>query len=553
MSSSEEYRTKCPFCSVQDDIIIKRGNPNSALFGRENLFQLYVDVKSDRGLCPRGNFVIELITSPYRLRKVMVNGKVEDLSDAIKECSTKLKKIAEKRNEVVILIGGNHTLEEAYLAKELAEKLNTELIGLFPFEDEALLSIKNDFSFNEISSSDTIFTVGDIFSHSPTLSKLIIDARNKERGNSLLYLDIIGGRISPFAKSYIIRPGYTAYFLSILLDYINNNKRKIELEKTRIDVPYNSIEEIASTLNKSKNGWILFSNLYGHFKNPFSIVSLLMEIANRTDNHFASLPVAQNSLGVGRVIGEFNNEKIIKGIKNKKIKGLISFGGLPTEFIPGFDDFKKNISFILSSSILRKDDFTGYLFPSTLSVEKQGSIISLEEEIVTLGKSLSPVPGAISDGVLISKLIKGVTGQAVKAYVGKVEPIEGKSIGKVSIPISEVDEEYPFTLIGVGLPYHHGSGELTRMTNWNKERGGPYLFLNPSQYKEMGFGNKIKIVTPYSSSLLSVGNLSESPYEIPEGVVIVPTHYTECMKLFPLEVDSDHILSPGAVKARLEQ
>jgi anaerobic selenocysteine-containing dehydrogenase len=199
------------------------------------------------------------------------------------------------------------------------------------------------------------------------------------------------------------------------------------------------------------------------------------------------------------------------------------------------------------------NDFPGYLFPSVLSVEKQGSLISLEEEIVSLGNPISPVPGAISDGVLISELIKGITGKEVKAYVGKIGPLERKIPKELAAPRIEIDEEFPFTLIGVGLPYHHSSGGITRMTEWNKERGGPYLLMNPSQYKEIGLGNKVRVVTPYSNIEILVGNLRESPYEISKDVLVVPAHYMECRNLFPFEADSDGIVSPGAVKAKIEQ
>jgi len=553
MSSPEEYRTKCPFCSVQDDVIIKRANPNSALFTRENLPGLYVNKKSDRGLCPRGNFTIELLTSPYRLRNVMINGKIEEANKAINQCVSELLKLKENKNELAILVSGNHTLEEAYLAKELADELNTELIGLFPFEDEALLSFKNDFSFNELTSSDMIFTVGDIFSNSPTLAKPIIDARNRERRNRLLYLDIIGGRLSPFSESFICNPGYVAYFLSILLDYIEDNKKKVELEKTRIGIPSNSIEKIVKALKESRNGWILFSNIYGHFKNPLLITSILEEIASKTDNHFACIPIGQNSFGVGRIIGRLNNQKIIEALKNGNVKGLLILGGLPFDFIPDFESYKKKLDFLLSSNIFKTNDFPGYLFPAVLSVEKKGSLISLEEEIVSLGNPISPVPGAVSDGVLISELIKGITGKEVKAYVEKIGPLERKIPGELSAPRIEIDEEFPFTLIGVGLPYHHSNGGITRMTEWNKERGGPYLLMNPSQYKEIGLGNKVKVVTPYSNITIPLGNLRESPYEISKDVLAVPAHYMECRNLFPFEADSDGIVSPGAVKAKIEQ
>jgi hypothetical protein len=553
MSLAEEYRTKCPFCSMQDDLILRRGNPNSALFGKDNLFGLYVDERNDRGLCPRGNFTTELLTSPYRLRNVMVNGKPYGMDDAIKECSSILKEISKGKNEVAILMGGNHSLEEAYLAREFCNQLNTELIGIFPFEDEALLSVKNDFSFDEISSSDLVFTIGDIFSHSPTMAKPIINARNKKRGNRLLYLDIVGGRVSPFASNYIVRPGYTAYFLSILLDFIKGKKKNIVLEKTGIGLSSPSIKEIETALKESNNGWIIFSNIYGHFANSLTIVGLLGEIARRTDNHFAVVPVAQNSLGVGRVIGKFGNEDIMNRLMNKKLKGMMSFGGLLPELLTGFNNYVDNLSFVLSTTILKYEDFPGYLFPTTLSIEKEGSIVSLEEEVVSLGDAVPPVPGAVSDGVLISNLMMEISGKEIKAPVGGLMPVDGKSRGLHYAPQAFEDEEFPFTLVGIGLPYHHSNGEISRRMAWNIEKGGPYLFLNPSQKKKLGLGRTVTVVTPYSSCEFEIGSPSESPYNIPEGVLALPTHYPETRELFPIGVDNDGMLSPGAVKARLEQ
>ena len=84
MSLAEEYRTKCTFCSVQDDIILKRKSTKTAFFGDNSLFKLYYDDKSGRGLCPRGNFTLELLSSPYRLRKAELFGEECLTKEAIK-------------------------------------------------------------------------------------------------------------------------------------------------------------------------------------------------------------------------------------------------------------------------------------------------------------------------------------------------------------------------------------------------------------------------------------------------------------------------------------
>jgi anaerobic selenocysteine-containing dehydrogenase len=104
MSSVEEYRTKCTFCSVQDDVILKRKSTKNAFFGDNSLFKLYYDEKSGRGLCPRGNFTLELLNSPYRLRRAELFGEECSVKEAIKGSVSELKRIIEKKNNVAILI-----------------------------------------------------------------------------------------------------------------------------------------------------------------------------------------------------------------------------------------------------------------------------------------------------------------------------------------------------------------------------------------------------------------------------------------------------------------
>ncbi|MEJ2567298.1 MAG: hypothetical protein P8Z50_00225, partial [candidate division WOR-3 bacterium] len=244
MSSVEEYRTKCTFCSVQDDIILKRKSSKSAFFEEDSFFKLYYDEKSDRGLCPRGNFALELLNSPYRLRNAELFGEDCTIEKAIEGAVPELKRIIEKKNNIAILISGNHTLEEAYLARELSEALNSNLLGLFPLEDEALLSVKNKFSFKNLSESDLVLTVGDVFSLSPTLAKPILDARNRKRGNRLISLDVLGGRVSLFSEHFNVEPGYMSYVLSVLLDYLKD-KNKLDPDKVLGKVTAEKIKEIA--------------------------------------------------------------------------------------------------------------------------------------------------------------------------------------------------------------------------------------------------------------------------------------------------------------------
>lgn len=551
MSLSEKYRTKCPFCSVQDDVIIERMQSKNAVFGAGNLYNLYYDDKNDRGLCPRGNFVRELINSPYRLKEPRYEGKVYPYKKVFSECASRLDELSSESNSVAILLSGNHTLEEGYIAKKFAETLNTEHMGLFPFEDEALLSMKNEFSFDDLRESDIVLSIGDIFSNSPTLAKVILDARNLERENRLLSLDIIEGRITPFAESYTVNPGWMSYFLSLLDDYLDG--KKVDLEKTGVGLDNSALESIAETLKSSENGHILFSNQFGHFNSPLLISEYLSSVAQKTENNFAVIPVGQNSLGIGRIIGGFNNGKIIKKLKEGEIKGLITLGGNPYEFIPGFERLSEDIDLIISTSFFSGEKCDGYLIPSAFSFEKEGSIISLEEEVVSMGESLEPVGDIISDGKFITELIETITGDDVKAKVSPAEPLILEDNGEPHSPSTAVDEDYPYNLIGVGLPYHHANGEITRQMKWNKDRGGPCVFLNINNIKELDLKDRVTVETIHSSAEFIIEDIEELPFKVPENTVAVSIHNPESRRLFPVEPDSSGIYSPGALKARLKK
>jgi anaerobic selenocysteine-containing dehydrogenase len=548
MSSVEEYRTKCTFCSVQDDIILKRKSSKAAFFGNDSLFKLYYDEKSKRGLCPRGNFTLELLNSPYRLRKAEIFGEECSVEEAIKGALPELKRIIKKKNNVAILISGNHTLEEAYLAKTLSNELNTELFGLFPFEDEALLSIKNNFSFKSLRESDLVLTVGDVFSLSPTLAKPILDARNKNRGNRLISLDIIKGRVSLFAEHFNVKPSYMSYFLSILLSYLEGED---ELKKSEAGVSAEQIKEIAKALTNAENGQVLFSNIYGHFANPYSIACKLSIISEITENKFAVIPIGQNSLAVGRIIGNFNNDKIMDALKAKKIEGLIVLGGDPFEFIPGFKDIFGYLNFVLSTAFFKGSNSSECLIPSAFSFEKRGSVVSLEEKIVSLGEPVPPVGDAISDGDFISELLSNVTGGKTKAKVSipKVLPFR-KEAGEKK-PSSITNRKYPFVAIGIGLPFHHHRGELTRRVKWNEQKNEPYVFINPDKAKELSLGNEVEIETANGAFVFKIEDCSNLPFDIPENIIAIPVHFPQSAQLFVADSDSDGIISPGAEKARI--
>lgn len=550
MSLVEEYRTKCTFCSVQDDVILKRKSAKDVLFGEDSFFKLHYDKKNKRGLCPRGNFTLELINSPYRLKQAELFGKKCSVDEAIKGSIPELERIAEKKNNIAVLISGNHTLEEAYMAKTLSEALNTELFGLFPFEDEALLSVKNEFSFKDLNESDLIVTVGDVFSLSPTLAKPILDARNGKRSNRLISIDILKGRVSLFAEHFNIKPGYMAYFLSVLLDYL---KGVGKLEKSVAGFTAEQVKKVADILRKSENGQIIFSNNFGHFANPYTIISKLVGISAVTENKFAVVPIGQNSLGVGRIIGDFNNKKIIETLKDRRIEGLIVFGGDPFELIPNFENIFEYLNFVMSTAFFKGMNSSECIIPSAFSFEKKGTLVSLEEKIVNLGEPVPLIGDTLSDGDFISGLLSHLTGNKAKAKVSspKEIPFIKEIVDKRPSPLT--NKKYPFTIVGISLPFHHDKGEITKRVKWNEERREPYVFIRPDIISKLSIGSEVEIETSTGSGVFRIGDCSDLPFDLPEDVIAVPVDSLTVRELFSSEADKDGFLSPGPEKARIKK
>lgn len=552
MSSVNTYRTRCTFCSVQDDVILKRRDNNSAVFGGDSLFQLYYDKKNNRGLCPRGNFTVEILESPYRLREAKLYGKTCSVDEAIKGAVPEIKRITKKKNNIAVLISGNHTMEEAYLAKKLAGELNTNFLGLFPFEDEALLSVKNDFSFDGLGEADLVMTVGDIFSLSPTLARPILNARNRERCNSLLSLDIIENRLTPFSEFFKINPGFTAYFLKVLKEYLESDKNN-KIDEEKIGLSEEKVKKIAEALRDSKNGQILFSNIYGHFVNPYEIVRRLSEISDITENKFAVIPIGQNSLSVGRIIGGFNNVDIINALKEKKIEGLVVLGGNPFEFIPEFEDIFGYLNFVLSTSFFKNSGSTECLIPSVFSFEKKGSLVSLEEKIVSLGEPVPTVGDCVSDANFVTDLLKEITGTKPRAEVTSPEPITFTEGKEVKPPSSVTSKKFPFILVGIGEPFHHGAGEITRKMKWNEKNKEPCIFMNGSKIEALSLQDEVTVETTRGSYVFKIRDCDDVPFSIPEDVIVIPVHCPESRAIFSFGADDYGVVSPGVEKARIKK
>jgi anaerobic selenocysteine-containing dehydrogenase len=171
--------------------------------------------------------------------------------------------------------------------------------------------------------------------------------------------------------------------------------------------------------------------------------------------------------------------------------------------------------------------------------------------VVNLGEAVPPVGDSISDGDFISKLLFKFTGENVRASVTSTKPIPFMEEKSIKEPVPLTNKKFPFTVIGISLPFHHGSGEITKRMEWNQEKKKPYVFVSPGKIKELSLGKEITIETAGGSSVFEIADCNNLPFDVRGDVIAVPVHFPQSRKLFVADSDEDGIVTPGAEKARI--
>ena len=152
----------------------------TTVWGKKSVYTLEFDSNSGRGLCGRGNYSQELATHKKRLFRAKKNNKYYSITKVAKDLSDALKELQGDR--VAILLDGSLTLAEIAKALALAKKLGTKFVASLPAEDIATAPFKNNFAFENIAEAAVNIIIGDVFTLSPTITKLIHDAKAKGRG-----------------------------------------------------------------------------------------------------------------------------------------------------------------------------------------------------------------------------------------------------------------------------------------------------------------------------------------------------------------------------------
>lgn len=553
----------CPFCCLQDGLRIE-GGELAPLFGEDSLLRLdYAsgDRVNHGSLCSRGNSVIELLEHPLRLVAPSFQGKETDWGEAHRVMESKLGK------GVYVLLGPNLTLDEAWLAKNLAGSWGLQGVAhLAPDDGEAFQVLRwlgkvRGPGMEEIERADVILLIGDVFMEHPVGSQRVLRAKYAERKNRLLVLDSVKTKTALFADQHLQpKPGTEGFVLAGLTKVLYKSKpsylapllKKINLDRITdlTGLEKGKIEDVAFQLASARQGMVILSNFWGRV-GPVGLATFFGSILTSLfGGKFSHLPVYQNGFGISLILGEgLTGPRLLKEVQKGETKGLFVVGMDLLASLPSQkqDVWWKKLKFLWTTSILPNQTTkeADLVLPAASGLEKEGNLLYLDGGLRGIAPVLPPPRGAKADGEIL-EAIADEERLSLPSENTLKEAIQGKPLPEKEIVerakalweeeiTKEYDNNLTFCLIPSAHPAHLGNGSITGQLGWAKKVcPKPSIALNPAT------AAKLKLEAGDRALVSSEVGKETFPVVINERLkddqVTVPAHFPQVRRLFPWEV-----------------
>jgi len=520
-------KTRCMFCSMQDSFYLQeKPRSQSATWGPDSIYYLEFDDEQTRGLCGRGNFCGELAVHKKRIFTPRTGWEHKSLESVASDLRNALEDLPGER--IAVFLDGSLTLEEAAKAIAFAEKLGTKKIALLPAEDIALGPIDNDFAFDDIDKANTNIIIGDAFTQSPTITRLVHDSRTLGRNHTSITIDQIRCRTGWFGRPELVPPiGETARLLDTLTEAVNG--RPFD------DIPFDkfgvSADDFGWAVSAIKaaagNGNIVFAPGW-HFCDPYSVAIAAKKLAKAAGMKFGALTIGSNSRGIFRLLAPAGADYIgaYKALYDGSLDAVIAFDCDPVSAMPGS---KLPKVFAMTGQLPTEGfEIVSHYLPSTFLFEKRGTLFGTENDFIILKKAMSS-PGLISAG----DIIDAIAGESLVPPVSVREIIGAFEAGETHpIPAGQFPDD-DFIGVGHGHVFHHSDGRYTRHLEFPKLHVPKEIdaaIISPELAQSLGISpdNRITVSNVNGSAELGVIVMNW----VDENIILLPMHFTAARALF---------------------
>ncbi|KUO74226.1 MAG: molybdopterin oxidoreductase [Clostridia bacterium BRH_c25] len=384
--------------------------------------------KGEDTLCAKGRFGIYHINDEKRLVKPVIrragNTVEAEFDDAIALAAKKLQLIRGQygKNSVAMLISPKFTNEEAYVAKKIADKLDTGIAGTMSVKEEsgikAVLGCNaSTNSYDELYNTDLIISIGDVAENHPVLGINMKDAAI--RGAKLVSISNCDTRLAEHADVALKTENNMEFlksFIKSLIDQKFADKDKVDKIANGFDALAEYVKNASDDADAAKA-----AKMYGEARKAIIVVDedtvsedsikLIADAAVITEKvgkpHRGIIIVRSKANTQGIIDMGFATpaDQLLSGIERGEIKGAVIIG----EDLAGADEKTKEL--------LAKLEFTLYLdifmtetaklanivIPIGSAAESEGTYTRSDRKLQRLAAAVKPFTGRNTFDIL-SKL-----------------------------------------------------------------------------------------------------------------------------------------------------
>ncbi len=526
-SKMAKVKTRCIFCSMQDCFYLQE-TPRSekAAWGPESVYYLDFDENQTRGLCGRGNFCGELAVHRDRKFTSRIGCDQHPHEKVAEDLGAKLKGLSGER--IAFLLDASLTLEDAAAVIALAEKLGSRKVALLPVEDTALGTINNNFKFDDIAKAITNIVIGDAFTQSPTITRLVHDAKMLGRNHTIVGIDPIKSRTGWFAHPELTpQTGKTVQLIEALVEALKG-KPIDELPLDKIGVTADNFGWAVSSIKGAEgNGNVIFAPGW-HFDDPFAVAVAAQKLAEAAGFKFGALTIGSNSRGIFRLIASAGMDYAgaIESLYKGNLDAVVAFDCDPMSALPGI---KRPEIFAMTGQLDTEGySMTTHFLATSFMFEKIGTIFGTENDFIELTEPMKE-PGVYC----VNGLIDIIAGENISLPSNLRSIVADYNHGSES-PIKNAPAAGSQVIgVGHGHVFHHSDGRYTRHLDFSAvhvPEDANSALISPELAETIGLkkGDKIRVSSGIASAELGIilQNWVDS------DKVLLPMHWTAARELF---------------------
>lgn len=421
--------------------------------------------KGEDTLCVKGRFGIHHINDGSRLMKPVIrrdgNTVEAEYSDAIALAAKKLQLISGRygSDSVAVIMSPRFTIEEAYLARKIAEKLHTGLIGTMSAEESGIKSVlgsnASTNSYDELFNTDLIISVGDIAENHHVLGITIKNAAEKAK---LVTISSCGTRLDGNAD-LALQPENSLEFLKSFIKQLIELKYADRDKAERTAKGFDALAAYVGTAGSYAEAEKL-AKMYGEAKKAIIVIDedtvsedcikLMTDAAVITEKvgkpHRGIIIVRSKANTQGLIDMGFDTPraKLVSGIEKGEIKGAVIIGEDPAGADEKLAKLLAGLEFSVCMDIYMTETakLANVVLPISSSAESEGTYTRSDRKLQRLTAAIEPLTGTSTFGVL-SRLGAnlGVTVDTVRKAEEEIAK-EVKAYGGLYVAASKGIEAY---------------------------------------------------------------------------------------------------------------